>query len=212
MLPIPTQRLRNSLPECRGAGAPGLAFQPRRGADPARRAQLLNHPDGKIKDRAKAILAAEPNSDRRRVVAEFADVLQLEGDRTRGETLFAKHCLQCHTVQHVGKAVGPELVGVRKRERVALLEDLLNPNAALSPAYVNYVVATKSGQVVTGIIVSETASNITLRRPEAAEDTIPRDDIEEIRSTGQSLMPEGIEKSLTRQELADLIEYLKQIQ
>jgi len=180
--------------------------------EPARRAQLLNHPLREIKDRSNTVFAQEMNPDRRRVIAEFADVATLDGDRSRGESLFQKHCVQCHTVQRVGHAVGPELVGVRKRERAALLEDLLNPNAALSPAFVNYIVATKSGRVVSGIIVNESATNITLRRAESAEDTVPRDEIEEIQSTGQSLMPEGLEKSLSRQELADLIEYVRQIQ
>jgi putative heme-binding domain-containing protein len=185
---------------------------PRAEIEPARRDQLFNHPNAEINERARVIWAVESIPDRRRVVADYADVLTLGGDRTRGEALFAKHCLECHTVQGVGKAVGPELVGVRKRERAALLEDLLNPNAALPPAFVNYVVSTNSGRVLTGIIVNETAGSITLRRAEAVEDTVARDDIDEIRSTSQSLMPEGLEKSVSRQELADLIEYLKQIQ
>jgi putative heme-binding domain-containing protein len=120
--------------------------------------------------------------------------------------------VQCHTVQGVGRAVGPELVGVRKRERAALLEDVLNPNAALAPPYINYVVATKSGSVLSGIIANESATSITLRRAEGAEDTLLREEIDEIHSTGKSLMPEGLEKDLSRQELADIIEYLKQIQ
>ena len=104
------------------------------------------------------------------------------------------------------------MTGISWNASSSMQDFLFSPNAALSPAYVSYVVATKSGRVVSGIIVSESATSITLRRAAAIDDTVARTDIEEMQSTGQSLMPEGLEKNLSRQELADLIEYLRQIQ
>ncbi len=151
-------------------------------------------------------------SSRAAVVAKYRYVLDLPTDRERGRKAFEKHCQKCHTVEGVGSRVGPELLGVRKRSPEALLSDILDPNAAVDPAYVNHVVLTKDGQVFSGIVIAETAGAITLRSAEGEQRTIPREDIEAIRATGQSLMPEGLEEQLTPQELADIIRYLREIQ
>ncbi|HVC98384.1 MAG TPA: hypothetical protein VND64_32255, partial [Pirellulales bacterium] len=67
------------------------------------------------------------------------------------------------------------------------------------------------GRQMTGMIAAETATSVTLKRGEDAGDTVLRINIEELASTGLSLMPEGVEKQLTRQEIADLIAYLLEI-
>ena len=81
--------------------------------------------------------------------------------------------------------------------------------AAWLSAFINLLVILKSGKVLTGLIAAETASSITLRRPDGQADTVLRQDIEEVRSTGTSLMPEGLEKSITVEEMADLLGFLK---
>ena len=68
---------------------------------------------------------------------------------------------------------------------------------------------TDQGQTFTGIIASETANSITVRRAESKEDVILRSSIEELISTGVSLMPEGLEKDLSKQNFADVIEFIK---
>src|SRR5262249_39253814 len=105
--------------------------------------------------------------------------------------------------------VGPNIADTLGKTPEALLIDILNPNAAIDANYINYMIATKSGKVLTGIIAAETASSITLRRAESQTDVVLRQDIEEIQSTGISLMPDGLEKNISLQEMADLIHYLK---
>jgi putative heme-binding domain-containing protein len=85
---------------------------------------------------------------------------------------------------------------------------VLDPNREVNPQYVNYVVVASEGKSVTGLISAETATSVTLKRQENATDTILRVNIEELRSTGQSIMPEGLEKQLDVQAMADLIAYL----
>ena len=68
---------------------------------------------------------------------------------------------------------------------------------------------TKKGQSLTGLIAAETASSITLRRGEKAEDTILRSQIDEIKGTSKSLMPDGLEMQLSKQDVADVIAYLQ---
>ena len=90
-----------------------------------------------------------------------------------------------------------------------LLTDVLNPNAAIDGNYVSYTVTTKDGKSFVGVIASESAAGITLKREQNQTDTILRADIDEVKSSGQSLMPEGLEQNVTVQEMADLIRFLK---
>ena len=73
---------------------------------------------------------------------------------------------------------------------------ILDPNREVQPTYVNYNVATTDGRILTGIIADESANAVTLKRAEGVTDVIPRSRIETIASTGQSLMPEGLEKGM----------------
>ena len=71
-------------------------------------------------------------------------------------------------------------------------------------------VATRRGQVLSGLLAEESATTLKLRRADGVEETLLRSEIDEIRSTGQSLMPEGLEQTLSLQEMADLIAFLRQ--
>lgn len=91
-----------------------------------------------------------------------------------------------------------------------ILLHILDPNREVSPAYLDHTVTLEDGRVLTGLIASETDSSLTLRRAQKVEDTVPRSQIEELASSGKSLMPEGLEQRIKPQEMADLILYLKQ--
>ncbi len=100
---------------------------------------------------------------------------------------------------------------MRNKTPETLLIDLFDPSREVDPRYINYLVTNNAGRVFTGMIVAETASSLTLRRAEKAEDTILRSQIEEILATAKSLMPENLETQLSRQEVADLIAYLQAV-
>ena len=110
-----------------------------------------------------------------------------------------------------GANVGPDLSDLRGKTPEALLVDILDPSAAIDGRYLNYLVTLQNGKVATGLIAAETASSITLLRGEGQSDVILRQDIEPggIVSTGQSLMPDGLEKQITLQEMADLLTFLR---
>ena len=76
------------------------------------------------------------------------------------------------------------------------------------PPYLSYVISTANGRVVTGMISAETANSLTVRRPDGGEETIPRTEIDELRSTGLSFMPEGLEKTIDVPAMADLLAFL----
>jgi len=122
-----------------------------------------------------------------------------------------KTCATCHQAEGRGIDVGPNLATVTNRSPDELLVHILDPNREVAPNFVNYNVATESGRVFSGIIAEESAGALVLKRAEGASDVIPRDQIETVASTGISLMPEGLEKGLSHQDLADLIAFVRSI-
>ena len=176
--------------------------------DPARLKLLTSHKDAAIRKRAEKLFASLAIGRRQDVVEAYRDVLTLSGDMERGKTAFRKICAACHRVEGVGQEIGPNLATVKSRGADAILVNLLDPSREVNPQFVNYVLVTDDGRTLTGMVAAETATSVTLRRAENASDTVLRVNIDELRSTGQSLMPEGMEKQLTKQEMADLIAYL----
>lgn len=173
-----------------------------------RRAALLRHTDEGVRTRAQAIFSREALSSRHAVVQQYQSALSLAGDRERGQKVSLKICQTCHRLGGQGRDVGPALETIRHRSPGEVLLHVLDPNREVSPNFLEYVVALKNGTTTSGVISSETPTSITLRRAEGAVETILRSDIEELSSTGKSIMPEGLEKQISPQEMADLLAYL----
>ncbi len=172
-----------------------------------RREQLRSHPDAGIRELASKLFEAA-SADRLKLVSEYEPALP-GGDAERGLAVFRKTCSQCHKVGKEGYLVGPQLVSVKNKSPRDLLLAILDPNREALPQYMSYTVATEDGRIFTGILVSETDSSVTLRKAEGKEDVIPREQIEMIKSTGQSLMPVGLENDLSPQDVADVIAWVK---
>lgn len=177
--------------------------------DALRTRQLVNHNRSAIRDRARKLLQENLPAERKQVIERYQSALTLAADPKRGQVVFQKNCATCHRVASVGVDVGPDIADTRTKTLEALLVDILNPNQAIDNNYINYLITTKSGKSLTGMIAAETASSMTLRRAENQTEVVLRQDIEEIQSTGQSLMPEGVEKTITVEEMADLLSFLK---
>lgn len=173
-----------------------------------RRTLLLRHADAKIQDRARQLFGQDAPSPRKEVLTRYRAALGLAGDRQRGELTYKRECATCHRLGEQGHEVGPNLNTIRHRSADELLVDLLDPNRQVSPNYQEYIVTLADGRATTGIITAETATSITLRRPENVQETILRRNIDEITSTARSLMPEGLEQKLTPQDVADLLAFL----
>jgi putative heme-binding domain-containing protein len=171
---------------------------------------LMNHPDDAVRALSRKIFG-EVTSNRASVVAQYEQALDLAGDAGRGKPLFVKHCSVCHKVAGEGHQVGPDLASVQNKSPRDLLINVLDPNREAQPNFLSYNIVTLSGKVLTGMIASETAGSLTLRRAEGKEDVVLRDNIEEMISTGLSLMPEGLEKEITVEQMADLLAFVKAI-
>lgn len=135
------------------------------------------------------------------------------GDVRRGQAVFnsAKAaCSSCHTIGYLGGKVGPDLtkVGQVRTER-DLLEAIVYPSASFVRSYEPLVIATKSGDVHNGVVRQENDDEILLATGPRTEVRIAQDDIKEMRPGTASVMPAGLEEQISRQELTDLLAFLK---
>ena len=180
--------------------------------DAAMRQRLLTTRDAAIRGRLEKVFTSGTSTDRKAVMEVFQPALKLAGDAVRGGMIFGKKCATCHKQGGVGHEVGPNLASLTTRTPESIFTAILDPSAAVEAKYLNFVVATTSGRSVIGMLSTETGSSIMLLAAEGKSESVLRTDIEELRSTGKSLMPDGVEKDLTHQDLADVIEYVKGLQ
>jgi putative membrane-bound dehydrogenase-like protein len=177
--------------------------------DAARRQRLLEHKSPAIHARAVKVFAGLVSPDRQKVVEAYRSALALTGGSNRGFHVFAKHCASCHRLGLIGYAVGPELGMVRDKPPEWFLPAIFDPNQAVEARYVNYLAVTKSGVMLTGVVSNESGNSITLVGPDGKQQVILRTNLEELVSTGKSLMAEGLEKDLKPQDVADVIALLR---
>jgi putative membrane-bound dehydrogenase-like protein len=168
---------------------------------------LTSHQNQDITERSKKLFAAQQSS-RQEVLDRYASVLSIQGNASTGRTVFEKNCAVCHRFGPLGQLVGPDLGGVRDRSPGYLLGAVLDPNRAVESKYVSYAVELVDGRVLNGMLVVESATSVTLARPDGTKAEILRVDIERMVSGGKSFMPEGLEKDLNPQQLADLFAFL----
>ena len=169
---------------------------------------LRQHPNPEVQTRALELLQTE-GGDREAVVEGYSSALDLEPDHLNGRELYNQECARCHNVK-AGMQLGPALQGaVQGHTRAQLLYDILNPSGTILSLYRSYIVTTHDGGVFGGIIAGETPGTLTLRSGPGEEETILRGRISEIRASDVSLMPEGFEDNLSRQEIADVIAFMQ---
>lgn len=178
---------------------------------PSQRNELTGNQDDQVRRRALRVLGSV-ESQRSSVIDGYRPTLELTGDAARGDKIYDRECSACHQLGERGFAVGPNLALTRNRSPEQLLSSVLDPNRDVQPNYLQYVVVDSDGRTTTGIVVAETGSSVTLGREKGARETILKSNIAELSSTGRSLMPEGFEKTIDRQAMADLLAFLATVQ
>jgi putative heme-binding domain-containing protein len=174
----------------------------------AARDRLRNHPTPTVRAAAAVLLGKSSPSSRAETIAKYLPTARAGGDATRGLAVHKKLCANCHRLGDVGIAVGPDLATMADRSPETILTAVLDPNRAVETRYQGYSALLTDGRTLTGMLAAETGGGITLLAAEGKKHEIARADIERLESSGKSLMPEGIEKDLSPQDLADVIAYL----
>jgi putative heme-binding domain-containing protein len=135
--------------------------------------------------------------------------IETRGDGIRGRAVFEKNCAVCHRMDGVGTAVGPDISDSREQSFDKLLVSILDPNRSIDANYFRYLARMDDGTVVDGLLKDSNSQTITIQQQNGLLTTIARESIEELKSSGTSLMPEGIETQISVQDIAELLWYIK---
>ncbi len=178
------------------------------------RQQLFAVPNKQQAERFKKLLTAA-SSDRAGIIEKYrpqlAQVAQANSEQIgAGRETFKKVCAQCHRLQDMGNDVGPPLKQLADKSPDQLLDIILDPNREVDPKYLGYSVLLTDGRVLSGIIREESAGQIVLAETGGKLHTIARSDIDQLKTTGLSLMPNGLEEQISPEAMSQLIAYLKQ--
>ena len=166
-----------------------------------------------VLSKAAGIAADAPPPTAEEVAKIAADVIA-KGDPARGEKIFRRkdlNCMKCHSITRAGGQVGPDLSAVGGTSPVDyVLNSILNPNLAVKEQYVTRIFALDSGKVLTGVVIDRDDVRVNIRDANGNTVKIPTADIEE-EIEGKSLMPQGLTKFLTRDELLDLAKFVSEL-
>lgn len=159
-------------------------------------------------------IAADPAPPTPEQVAKLVAEVNAKGNAARGEQIFRKaevSCMKCHSVSRAGGQVGPELSAVGGSSPVDyIVNSILNPNLAVKEQYVTKVFVLTNGMVMTGVIIDRDEVRVRIRDAAGQTITVPTADIDE-EVEGKSLMPQGLTKFLTHDELLDLAKFVSEL-
>ena len=172
---------------------------------------LAAHPDAAIATRAKALLAKGgglPDADRQKVIDALASKVLARGDASKGKVVFKEQCAKCHSHSGEGGKVGPDLTGMAAHPREELIVHILDPSRSVEGNFVQYSLATSDGRVLNGVLASESKSAVELIDAEGKSHRVLRDEIDELKASKKSLMPEGFEKQVSAESIGDVLAFL----
>lgn len=163
---------------------------------------------GELRDLAVKLFG-QASEDRAAVIASYMESTQMKGDVAKGQQVFSMICITCHKHGEIGVEVGPPLSDVKAKPPEALLSDILDPNRMVEARWCAYTVETLDGRAMSGLIVAESTDSVTLKMMGGLSETIQRSQIKKMVSTDKSLMPPGLEAAITKEQMADLLAFLR---
>ncbi|HEY3392299.1 MAG TPA: PVC-type heme-binding CxxCH protein [Lacipirellulaceae bacterium] len=160
-------------------------------------------------EKAFGKIRGERNPVREKVVAEMGEFLRANiGDPVAGRAVFKKLCAQCHTIYGEGGKVGPDITANGRASFDQLLSNVFDPSLVIGAEYQVSTVVTKDGRNLTGLIVENNDRRVVIRMARDSEETVPRNNVEYMRLSKLSMMPEGVENVFNKKDLADLFAFL----
>jgi len=129
-------------------------------------------------------------------------------DLALGRAVYARTCMSCHTLFGVGSNVGPDITGANRASLDYLLENVLDPSAVIPKEYSATIIRMSDGRIITGIVKGETPAALTVVTQNETL-TLPREEIEAVKPSATSLMPDDQLKPMTNHEIRSLFAYLQ---
>jgi putative heme-binding domain-containing protein len=146
----------------------------------------------------------------RKEIDRFGDLIAGgSGNPYSGKKLFASNCGKCHVLFTEGGQIGPDLTAYKRDDLKTMLLNVVNPSAEIREGFENYLIMTGDGRALNGFVTEQDANVVVLRGIDGQSLTIAREDIERMSTVPRSLMPEGLLKPLSLQEVRDLFAYLR---
>jgi putative membrane-bound dehydrogenase-like protein len=153
-----------------------------------------------------------PKAHDSQALPPVVELLKRKGNALHGAQVFANPqvgCINCHRVNDKGVDLGPALSEIgAKLGKDAIYESILDPSAGMAFGYETWRIQFKSGDDATGLITSETADEIVFKDAHAISTHIKKSDIAQRQQLKISLMPTGLQETMSTQDLVDLVEYL----
>ncbi len=178
--------------------------------------KLLFLGDARIADRAARLfgpIQPSTSAELRAEVDRLASVVSAgSGIPKPGKAIFDRQCARCHTLFGKGGKVAPDLTTYRRDDLDNMLLNIVNPSAEIREGYSTSIIATTEGRVLSGIVIEQDKNVVVLRGDDGKESAIARDEIDAIKTSPKSIMPEGLLKGLADQEVRDLFAYLRSTQ
>ncbi|MBL7700313.1 MAG: c-type cytochrome [Chitinophagaceae bacterium] len=171
--------------------------------------ELMQNDDSVLRRRARDIFT-KTERERKTVNQEYQASLEMAGNFKNGRDVFVQNCAICHQVRgKIGIAIGPDLGTVHNWLKEDLLANIIDPNLGIASGYDTWQAALNNGETVQGIIAAETPAAITFRSNNTEDRTVSRQDMKSLKALNVSLMPSGLEKNISKQQMADLMAFLK---
>ncbi|MBX3255971.1 MAG: c-type cytochrome [Chitinophagaceae bacterium] len=171
---------------------------------------LMQVADDKLRERARSVFTKNAE-EAKKINREYQAALDLPGDPEKGKAVYMQSCAVCHQVKgQMGVAFGPDLSTIHNWKKEDILANILDPNLSIVAGYDLWEIILNNGESVQGIIAGETTSAITIKNLGNFEKTISRQDIQSLKSLSISAMPPGLEKNISKEQMADLITFLRQ--
>jgi putative membrane-bound dehydrogenase-like protein len=132
-----------------------------------------------------------------------------KGDPTAGKELFAKHCATCHQLFGEGNKIGPDLTTADRKNTPYMVANVVDPSSYVRTEYVQHEVSTHDGRKLTGLVVDATAKAVTVLDAQNRKTVLARDDVEDLKPSAVSMMPDKLLDTLSDQQICDLFAYLR---
>ncbi|MEZ0255089.1 MAG: PVC-type heme-binding CxxCH protein [Chthoniobacter sp.] len=183
---------------------------PKNALSAAQRTALSKSKDATVRDRVAKLLGAPADGDRMKAYeAEKEVVMTLTPNPKHGGEIFKNVCSTCHRLNQEGNQVGPDLLDIRSQPKESILLHIVVPDFEIAPGFAASNIELKDGNLKLGIIIGENSESVTARQPGGVEENILRSNITSITASEHSLMPPGLEAAMSKQDMADLLSFLK---
>lgn len=171
--------------------------------------RLRSSPNMKLRAWARALFAKK-DENVKKLLQDYQASLTLKGRTDQGKLIYQQHCSVCHQIEgKLGRAFGPDLGTVHAWAPADIMSNILDPNQSIANRYDTWEVTTNNGEVVQGIVAAESPTAITIADANGQSKNISRSDVRSMKALGISVMPAGWQEKITKQQMADLITFLK---